>query len=143
MFSNGQLIFALLFAVGFTLIVILSYRSDKKKLPNYFKGSYKILIGFFVAFSLLVLIKYLTQNEKHTSCFSWWWFGIHNTIFNWEMDSSLQKQFSLANFTCQFHRLLFNRIPVGVDSEKSNGTIRSLSICCNWFLRRTYHFFNL
>jgi hypothetical protein len=61
MFSFGQLIFALCFTVGFTLIVILSYRSDKKKLPIYFKGSYKILIGFFIAFSFLVLIKYLTQ----------------------------------------------------------------------------------
>ena len=61
MFSYGQLIFALCFTVGFILIVILSYRSDKKKLPIYFKGSYKILIGFFIAFSFLVLIKYLTQ----------------------------------------------------------------------------------
>ncbi len=61
MFSFGQLIFALCFIVGFTLIVIFSYRSDKKTQANYFKGSYKILIGFFIAFSALVLIKYLTQ----------------------------------------------------------------------------------
>jgi heme/copper-type cytochrome/quinol oxidase subunit 2 len=61
MFSFGQLIFALLFVIAFTLIIILSYRSDKKKQPNYFKGSYKIVIGFFIAFSALVLIKYLTQ----------------------------------------------------------------------------------
>ena len=61
MFSFGQLIFALLFVIAFTLVIILSYRSDKKKQPNYFKGSYKIVIGFFFAFSALVLIKYLTQ----------------------------------------------------------------------------------
>jgi heme/copper-type cytochrome/quinol oxidase subunit 2 len=61
MFSFGQLIFALLFVIAFTLVIILSYRSDKKKQPNYFKGSYKIVIGFFIAFSALVLIKYLTQ----------------------------------------------------------------------------------
>ncbi len=61
MFSFGQLIFALLFVIAFTLIIILSYRSDKKKQPNYFKGSYKIVIGFLIAFSALVLIKYLTQ----------------------------------------------------------------------------------
>jgi heme/copper-type cytochrome/quinol oxidase subunit 2 len=61
MLSFGQLIFALLFVIAFTLIIILSYRSDKKKQPNYFKGSYKIVIGFFIAFSALVLIKYLTQ----------------------------------------------------------------------------------
>jgi heme/copper-type cytochrome/quinol oxidase subunit 2 len=53
--------FAHLFVIAFTLIIILSYRSDKKKQPNYFKGSYKIVIGFFIAFSALVLIKYLTQ----------------------------------------------------------------------------------
>ena len=61
MFSFGQLIFALCFLIGFTLIIIYSYRSDKKKQPDYFKGSYKILVGFFIAFSVLVLIKYLTQ----------------------------------------------------------------------------------
>jgi len=61
MFSFGQLIFALCFVVGFTLIVIFFFFFDKKRQQNYFKGSYKILIGFFIAFSALVLIKYLTQ----------------------------------------------------------------------------------
>jgi len=61
MFSQGQLIFALLFTIAFTLIIIFSYLKDKKRLPNYFKGSYKILLGFFVAFGFLLLIKYLTQ----------------------------------------------------------------------------------
>jgi len=61
MFSFGQLIFALWFLIGFTLIIIYSYLSDKKAQPNYFKGSYKILIGFFIAFGVLVLIKYMTQ----------------------------------------------------------------------------------
>jgi len=61
MFSFGQLIFAGFFVVAFILVVTLSYRTDKKLQPNYFKGSYKILIGFFIAFSTLVLIKYLTQ----------------------------------------------------------------------------------
>jgi cytochrome bd-type quinol oxidase subunit 1 len=53
--------FAACFILGFTLIVILSYRKDKKQQQTYFKGSYKIVVGFFVAFSILVLIKYLTQ----------------------------------------------------------------------------------
>ena len=61
MFSFGQLIFAVFFVIGFTFTVIFSYRSDKKKQQNYFKGSYKILIGFFIAFSTLLMIKYLTQ----------------------------------------------------------------------------------
>ena len=43
------------------IVVIFSYKSDKKKQPQYFKGSYKVLIGFLIAFSLLVLIKFITQ----------------------------------------------------------------------------------
>jgi len=61
MFSSGQLIFGICFLIVFTGIIILSYMSDKKRQPKYFKGSYKILLGFLIAFSFLVLIKYLTQ----------------------------------------------------------------------------------
>tara|TARA_Y100000768_G_C23965183_1_gene677483 strand:- start:109 stop:297 length:189 start_codon:yes stop_codon:yes gene_type:complete len=61
MFSYGQMIFAILFFFTFAVVVIFSYRSDKKKQPLYFKGSYKILIGFVIAFSFLVLVKFLTQ----------------------------------------------------------------------------------
>jgi len=61
MFSFGQLIFGLCFFIVFIGIIIYSYKTDKKNQPKYFKGSYKILLGFLIAFSLLVLIKYLTQ----------------------------------------------------------------------------------
>jgi amino acid transporter len=61
MFSFGQLIFGTLFFIAFVGVIIYSYRSDKKKLPNYFKGSYKVLVGFLIAFCFLVLVKYLTQ----------------------------------------------------------------------------------
>jgi len=61
MFSFGQLIFGLCFFIAFVLIIFLSYKTDKKNQPTYFKGSYKILVGFMIAFSLLLLIKYLTQ----------------------------------------------------------------------------------
>lgn len=61
MFSTGQLYFALIFFLVFTLAIIVSYKRDKKKQKEYFKGSYKILIGFFIAFSLLLCIKWLTQ----------------------------------------------------------------------------------
>ena len=36
-------------------IVILSYKNDKKRQPHYFKGSYKVLVGFIIAFGLLVM----------------------------------------------------------------------------------------
>ncbi|MDA8657716.1 hypothetical protein N9L61_01540 [Flavobacteriaceae bacterium] len=61
MFSSGQLIFGICFFLVFTGIVIFSYRTDKKRQPLYFKGSYKILVGFLIAFSFLVLIKFITQ----------------------------------------------------------------------------------
>ena len=61
MFSFNQLIFGICFFVVFVVIIIFSYKVDKKKQPQYFKGSYKILIGFLIAFSLLVFIKFITQ----------------------------------------------------------------------------------
>ena len=61
MFSIGQLIFGICFFIVFVIVVIFSYKSDKKKQPQYFKGSYKVLIGFLIAFSLLFLIKFITQ----------------------------------------------------------------------------------
>jgi len=61
MFSFGQLIFGLCFFIVFIGVIIYSYKTDKKNQAKYFKGSYKILLGFLIAFSLLVLIKYLTQ----------------------------------------------------------------------------------
>jgi len=53
MFSTGQLIFALFFIVGFTFVIIYSYKKDKQ----YFKGSFWVLIGFLIFISLLVGLK--------------------------------------------------------------------------------------
>lgn len=61
MFSFGQLIFGICFFIVFVMIVIFSYKADKKQQPQYFKGSYKILIGFLIAFSLLLLVKFITK----------------------------------------------------------------------------------
>ena len=61
MFSFGQLIFGICFFVVFVMIVIFSYKADKKQQPQYFKGSYKILIGFLIAFFLLLLVKFITK----------------------------------------------------------------------------------
>ncbi len=61
MFSFGQLIFGICFFVVFVMIVILSYKADKKQQPQYFMGSYKILIGFLIAFSFLLLVKFITK----------------------------------------------------------------------------------
>jgi TM2 domain-containing membrane protein YozV len=62
MFSNSQLIFALFFIITFLIILIISYSKDKKQQKEYFKGTYKILIVFFLILSSLFLIKFLTQH---------------------------------------------------------------------------------
>jgi hypothetical protein len=57
MFSTGQLLFALFFIIGFTILMVWSYRKDRAKNPVYFKGSFWVLIGFLVFIGLLLFLK--------------------------------------------------------------------------------------
>ena len=57
MFSTGQWIFAAIFAIAFIIIMLYSYRKDKKLHKKYYKGSLWILIGFIVFVILLLAIK--------------------------------------------------------------------------------------
>lgn len=57
MFSSGQLIFALLFFIVFVVAMVISYRKDVKIHEKYYKGNFKVLIGFFVFIVLLFVIK--------------------------------------------------------------------------------------
>lgn len=59
MISTGQFIFAILFIITFTVIIILSYRKDKSLHKKYYKGSIWVLVGFLVFIGLLTLIKFL------------------------------------------------------------------------------------
>jgi len=61
MFSTGQLIFALFFVLAFTTIFIYSYKKDKQKNKQYFKGSYWVLLGFFLFVLLLVGLKSMVK----------------------------------------------------------------------------------
>ena len=58
MFSNGQLIFAALFFVGFVSIIVISYRKDKAIHTKQFKGSLCVLVAFIVFIALLTGLKY-------------------------------------------------------------------------------------
>lgn len=61
MFSTGQLIFALLFAIAFIAIIVYSYKQDKKLHTKNYKGV-QWIAGAFIAFILtLFLIKYLLK----------------------------------------------------------------------------------
>ncbi len=62
MFTNGQLFFAIFFLIVFTIVIIYSYRQDRKNQKEYFKGSFKIIL-FMVGLTIsLFLIKKYTQN---------------------------------------------------------------------------------
>jgi hypothetical protein len=57
MFSKGQLEFAGFFVVAFVIAMIYSYRKDINLHRKFYKGNYKILIGFILFIGLLFLIK--------------------------------------------------------------------------------------
>jgi uncharacterized membrane protein YccC len=57
MFSQGQLVFAVCFLIAFIIVMIFSYRKDIKTHKIFYKGNYKILIGFFIFIGLLFVIK--------------------------------------------------------------------------------------
>lgn len=62
MLSTGQLIFAGIFVIAFTAIIIFSYRKDLKMHKSYFKGGViPIIIGFLVFIAVLLLIKFYVK----------------------------------------------------------------------------------
>ncbi|WGK63756.1 hypothetical protein P8624_08175 [Flavobacteriaceae bacterium YJPT1-3] len=58
MFTTGQLIFAALFVVFFTVFIIMSYKKDKALHKKYYRGSIWVLVGFLLFICILFLIKY-------------------------------------------------------------------------------------
>ena len=57
MFSTGQLIFAACFFVAFVIAMVFAYRKDIMLHRRFYKGNYKILIGFLLFIGLLFVIK--------------------------------------------------------------------------------------
>lgn len=57
MFSQGQLVFAGCFFVAFVIAMIYAYRKDAELHKTFYKGNYKILIGFILFIVILFLIK--------------------------------------------------------------------------------------
>ncbi|MGO4822003.1 MULTISPECIES: hypothetical protein [unclassified Flavobacterium] len=57
MFSQGQLLFAGCFFIAFVIAMIVAYRKDIKIHKEFYKGNYKILIGFLIFIGILFLIK--------------------------------------------------------------------------------------
>jgi len=53
MFSKGQIIFGILFAITFIIVLIFAYRKDLEIRKRYYKGSFWVLLAF-IAFLLLI-----------------------------------------------------------------------------------------
>lgn len=57
MFTTGQWIFAGLFLITFIISAVYAYKGDKVLHSKFYKGSYKVLIGFLLFILMLFLIK--------------------------------------------------------------------------------------
>ncbi|OYQ46058.1 hypothetical protein CHX27_05165 [Flavobacterium aurantiibacter] len=62
MFTTGQLIFAALFVVCFTIVMVVMYRKDLALHKMYYRGNYKILLGFFAFIAILFLFKFYMKH---------------------------------------------------------------------------------
>jgi len=58
MFSQGQIIFAVVFAISFTIIVIIAYKKDSKLHKKYYKGSLWVLLAFISFIAMIAAIKF-------------------------------------------------------------------------------------
>nr|WP_233621932.1 hypothetical protein [Flavobacterium agrisoli] len=57
MFSQGQLIFAICFFIAFVIFISIAYRKDLKMHRLFYKGNFKVLLGFIAFILILFLIK--------------------------------------------------------------------------------------
>ena len=57
MFSEGQLIFGIIFFIGFLVLVTLSYKKDLKGLKGIYSGIKWVILGFIVFVAILVILK--------------------------------------------------------------------------------------
>lgn len=62
MLSRGQWIFAIVFLIFFTIIVMRSYRRDKKLHDRNYKGVKWVLVSFISFIIFLFLVKFFLKN---------------------------------------------------------------------------------
>lgn len=62
MFSTGQVLFAIVFILLFTLILIFSYRKDKELHAKNYSGVKWVGIVFVIFIILLFVIKHILKN---------------------------------------------------------------------------------
>ncbi len=59
MFTKGQLVFGILFAIVFILALIYTYRKDLKLHRKYYKGTIWVLIAFIGFIAMIASIKFI------------------------------------------------------------------------------------
>ncbi|RLD27186.1 MAG: hypothetical protein DRI75_10155 [Bacteroidetes bacterium] len=59
MFSKGQIVFGILFAIAFIIILIFAYRKDANIHRRYYRGTVWVLIGFISFLAMIAAIKFL------------------------------------------------------------------------------------
>lgn len=59
MFTNGQMIFGILFAVAFIVALISAYRKDLKLHKKYYPGTVWVLIAFISFILFIAAIKFI------------------------------------------------------------------------------------
>jgi|TARA_B100001027_G_C15998443_1_gene211528 hypothetical protein len=59
MFSKGQIIFAIVFAISFVIIVTIAYRKDSKIHKKYYRGNLWVLLAFISFIGLIAMIKFI------------------------------------------------------------------------------------
>ena len=62
MFTTGQMVFAILFIIGFSVIMVLSYRKDRRLHQKNYKGVKWVGISFVVFIIVLFLLKAFLKN---------------------------------------------------------------------------------
>lgn len=58
MFTQGQIVFGILFAIAFIIAMIFAYRKDKKLHNKYYKGSIWVLLVFISFIVMIGMIKF-------------------------------------------------------------------------------------
>lgn len=62
MFTPGRIVFAILFILAFTTLMIFAYGKDKKKHQTYYKNAAKkVMVYGFIVVVLFVLFRYFTS----------------------------------------------------------------------------------
>tara|TARA_B100000963_G_C22363698_1_gene552779 strand:+ start:304 stop:489 length:186 start_codon:yes stop_codon:yes gene_type:complete len=59
MFSQGQLVFAVLFIICFSIVLFIAYKKDAKLHKKYYRGSTWLLLALIAFIALIATIQFV------------------------------------------------------------------------------------